>query len=216
MHKYLCAFVAVAVAGTAATTTAHGAIILKQYYASVYSFGTPDPDGAFHPVGTTAFIDLRYDDSLTYIGAPDSVTDNIVTIPGGITVTVGGDVFVANTYNIRFYNAGPSRSSADFVFQTTNFVSLYPVLHNGNPFAGGQPGYFQFGFNRPVGFVPEPIAPGLPFDPAIAFTEGLLRNNFVDSSHEYYFGGLTPLPTPAAAVVLAGGAIVGAKRRRRI
>jgi len=201
-----------------ATAPAGAAIVTNQYSTTVFSFGSPDPNGAFHSIGTPAQVSIKFDDALTYIGGPDTVTRTLVNIPAGLSVTVGSDVFTADTYDIDFYNSGPGRANATIGFLTTDFSSLFPVLHNGAPFAGGNPGYMQFYFgNSGNTFTALPSVPGLSFPFPQWGAEGLVRETFSDDSHSYYFpyGTWNQVPSPAGTGVLVLGVLLGARRRRR-
>ncbi len=195
--------------------SAHAAIVTNQYTTTVFSFGAPDPDGAFHPLGTSVQVSIKFDNALTYIGGPDSLTHTLVTIPAGLTVTVGSDVFTADTYDIDFYNSGPGRANATIGFLTTDFSTLFPVLHNGSPYGAGNPGYMQFYFgNSGNTFTALPSVPGLSFPFPQWGAEGLVRETFSDDSHSYFFpnGTWSEVPSPAGGLAFAALLLV---RRRR-
>lgn len=208
------AAVAIAALLLCATAPQAGAsIVTNQYSTSVGSIsGTPDPDGAFYANGTPALVSISFDSALTYIGAPDSVIQTHVTIPAGLKVTVGSDIFTADDYYITFYNAGAFRSSADVDFRTLGFN----VLRNGLPFAAAEPGYLQFTFYGLANFTPAAIAPGLSFPLPPYFGEGVVRENQSNSGHEYYFdqGSWVQVPSPAGACVLGLAGLAALRRRR--
>lgn len=200
-----------------AIAPAHGAITTKVFSTVVDSFGTPDPDGAFYPIGTPATIAIKFDSGMTYMGGAGSATDTIVTIPAGLSVTVGSDVFTADTYKIQFINPGPSNNFAIVDFRTTDFISSFPVLRNGQPFAGSLPGHMQFTFFLNRSFVPLPVTPGLAFSIPPFIAEGLVRETSPSSAHEYFFrqGTWQEIPSPGAASLAVAACLAMSRRRTK-
>lgn len=196
---------------------ANAAIVTNSYTVTNFSAGSSNPDGAFYPSGTAAVVSIKLDDALTYIGGPDVTLSTTVSIPSGLKVAIGADVFTADTYYIDFYNAGPGRGSADITFHTGFFpFSLLPTLHNGLPITSGAfPVQMQFTFFGVSDFTPKPIAPGLSFPIPPYVGEGFVRD--YNNTGEYFFpqGSWAAVPTPGAAALLSLAALTTTRRRRR-
>lgn len=195
---------------------AANAAIVTNTYTTIHSAGlTPNIDGAVYPSGTVATVSVKFDDSVTYMGGPDTVVRTLVSIPGGLRLTIGADVFTADTYNIDYYNAGPGRGSADVVFHTGFFPSsLLPVLHNGLPFSGPFTGQMQFAFYGVSDFLAKPVVPGLSFPIPPYVGEGFIRD--ANRAGEFMFPQETwaEVPAPGAAVMFGLGGLAVARRRR--
>lgn len=195
---------------------ANAAIVTHTYTTTNSSAGSSNPGGAYHAPGTAALISIQFDDALTYIGAPDTVIRTSVTIPAGLKVTIGADIFTADTYFIDFYNAGPGRATADVSFHTGFFPSSsLPVLHNGLPVSTGPfPAQMQFTFFGVSDFTPKPIAPGLSFPIPPYVGEGFVRD--YNNAGEYFFAqeSWAEVPAPSAAALLGLSGLLAARRRR--
>jgi MYXO-CTERM domain-containing protein len=194
---------------------ANAAIVTNTYSTTNFPSGPSNPDGASYPPGTPAVVSIKFDDAVTYIGGADTTVRTTVNIPAGLSLTIGADVFTADTYYIDYYNAGPGRSSADVTFRTGFFpFSLLPVLHNGVPTAGLFPVQMQFSFYGVSTFTPMPIAPGLSFPLPPYVGEGFVRD--ANNGSEYLFpqGSWSQVPTPGAAAMLGLSGLFASRRRR--
>ncbi len=194
---------------------ANAAIVTNTYSTTSFPSGPSNPDGASYAPGTPALVSIKFDDALTYIGGADSTLPTTVNIPAGLSVTIGADVFTADTYYIDYDNAGPGRNSAEVSFHTGFFpFSPLPVLHNGLPTAGLFPVQLQFSFCGVSNFTPMAIAPGLSFPLPPYVGEGFVRD--ANNVSEYVFpqGSRSQVPTPGAAVMLGLGGLVVSRRRR--
>lgn len=196
-------------------TQAHAAIITNTYLVTNFTGGPSNPDGAFYPSGTIATVAIKFDDAVTYMGGADVTIRTTVNIPAGLCVTIGADVFTADTYFIDYYNAGPGRSTADVSFHTGFFpFSLLPTLHNGLPTSGAFPVQMQFTFFGVANNIPMPVAPGLSFPIAPYVGEGFVRD--YNNSGEYTFpqGSWSEVPAPGAAMLLGLSGLIALRRRR--
>ncbi len=203
------------------STAAQASIVTNTYTTTNLPTGSSNPDGAYYPSGTVASVAIMFDDAITYVGGPDITTRTPVSIPGGLRVTIGADVFTADNYFIDYYNAGPGRATADLSFHTgLDFFSLLPVLHNGSP-TGTAPYFFpvqlRFNFYGVSNNIPMPNVPGLSFPMPPYIGEGFVRD--YNNGGEYTFPqeswSQVPAPGSAAILGLGGLGVLITPRRRR-
>lgn len=186
---------------------------------STYSFTStllsgypPTPvDGVTRSSGDTVTINIAIDQSLTYVGAPDSIVTTPLSIANGLSIDLGlGEVFTASNYAVEYYNSGSSRLTRDYSIR-----SIGTILHNGVPLAAGA-GLIQITFFSPYFTPPAPIAPGLDIPrvpPALGLSEGFLREDNAPYGLMRW-GIMDPVPTPGAATLALMAGILTARRRR--
>lgn len=191
-----------------ALSAAAGASISTYSFTSSFLFGYPPTpvDGVSRSSGNPVTITIAIDQSLTYAGAPDSIVTTPLSIPGGLSVDVGGgEVFSASNYSVQYYNSGPFRTTRDY-----SIVSTGTILRNGVPIAAGA-GLIQVSFFSPYFAPPLPALPGLDMPrPSSWISEGFVRE-LSPPYGEMRWGQMTYVPSSPVAAL---GGLAAARRRR--
>jgi hypothetical protein len=211
------------------TSQTFGTIITYDIAGAGLPLGPKSPFNISIPSGASITGGFAYDTNVSPIEiqsmigtTPVTTAWYLQTIAGGLSVNVGGKVFIADSYAITVTNDSPSTPSNPTLFDTVTVIysnaapisvqPTSPLEHNGNPLGSAQ---LLLTFRAPASLLPNRSIPYPLVWSQFTSARSFLLNDTTQPL-QLVSGTITSLvPEPGTALLLASGMLFATVRRRK-